>query len=195
MLITNPTAHSQSLPRAPTPAPTRGPEQVTRAAPVPPVLPVLLAVVTGRGTEAGTWRLEPLNLARSPAPAAEALLGLGVPQDAHSRTQTPVDPLQQRAVPDVTAPIEEADEWQMRLLFNLDPLGSFGAWLRWNEQDGLSVDCWIESRRCFHIASKLEDQLHETLDRIGIKRLALHSGAMPQPSIAVPGGSNVNVTV
>ncbi|MBJ37767.1 MAG: hypothetical protein CMD83_04780 [Gammaproteobacteria bacterium] len=410
MLITNPTAHSQSLPRAPTPAPTRGPEQVTRAAPVPPVLPVLLAVVTGRGTEAGTWRLEPLNLARSPAPAAEALLGRGVPQDAHSRTQTPVDPLQQRAVPgvppgrsdprgsepaarwltpgaeprapaangprirdrspivlrsgpplapgilvpleahtdgwrvadrsltpnslmtmlrpmlgtpsatlgalashlfpaemapvpplaamtpgvlrqlptdtgaalkllaslirlspngalsrptslevraekliadrilalhllsalisrgfadgeswlmetpvrvddrlellqlqvshthkerveedewgpDVTAPIEEADEWQMRLLFNLDPLGSFGAWLRWNEQDGLSVDCWIESRRCFHIASKLEDQLHETLDRIGIKRLALHGGAMPQPSLAVPGGSNVKVTV
>ena len=82
-------------------------------------------------------------------------------------------------------PIEEADEWQMRLLFNLDPLGSFGAWLRWNEQDGLSVDCWIESRRCFHIASKLEDQLHETPDRIGIKRLALHTAA-PCPSRRSP---------
>ena len=447
MLITNPTAHSQTPPRSPTPAPTRAPGHAVRPAPVAPVLPVLLAVVTERGSERGVLRLEPLNLARTLAPAVEALQTRGtpgasgarftsvletakealtqqisrvssradvgraidarpiqggtlqggtlqgatfhsgsgqsasaqgggspsgrvfvqdaiqagvqrpgggdrpgpillrtnthlapgtlVPLEAHTdgwriaeRSMTPrsllgtlrpmlatpsatwgelasqLSPMQIQALPSLAAmtpqllrqipgdtgaalqlvahlirlnagagsagrpsstelraeklvadrmlvlhllsalvsrgatdtdgwimetPVrvderlellqlqvthlrhgyadaaeegsgaprqeDDEDEWQLRLLFNLDPLGSFGAWLRWSTAAGLSIDCWIESRFCYRVASELQEELHETLDKIGVQRLSLHSGAMPQPVLPNMGGSNVNVTV
>lgn len=415
MLITHPTAHSQTFARAPTPAPTRGPEAARGNAPASAVLPVLLAVVAERGPEPGTWRLEPLNLARIPTPGqpgsgqpasgqpasgqpgsgqpasipggltrmanpapgtiptptaepspfayrraatqpasephrhnvrvdsrepASILLrargqlapGMLVPVEAHTdgwrvadRSLSPASlltmlrpmlgtpastwgelgtnltPAQMGNLPPLTAmtpallsqlpadtgtalqylarllrmntasprpssaelrseklvadrvmvlhlltalasrasadteswlletPVrvddklevlqlqishqrperaeedewlgsaatlsKDEDQWQLRLLFNLDPLGSFGAWLRWSEAEGLAVDCWIESRPCFAIATELQAKLHATLERIGVNRLSLHAGAMPQPAMPLPGGSNVNVTV
>lgn len=89
---------------------------------------------------------------------------------------------------------DEDDSWQVRLLFNLDPLGAFGAWLQWDGHQ-LAVDCWIESVAAWRVGNTLLDDLNQRLAGLGIERLALHRGTMPQPDLPGGDGGNLSVTV